>query len=255
MRNIIIHYHIFKNAGSTIDAILKNNFGARCGSTEGPNPWDTLCADDILKYALSNPDMVAISSHQARLPLPKSRDLAFHPILFLRHPLDRAGSVYAFERRQPINSPGLGIKVAHEKDFAGYVKWRLSDGNGAVIKNFQTVFLSGQQNDMRVATATDTDLRAALDTVSQLPFFGVVEHFDDSLIRMKNYLSHYFQNININYSIANKSIERKNTLQQRLEDMKLKLGSDLYQELLDKNELDIQLYNHTVSIFLSEKNA
>ena len=50
MRHVIVHYHIFKNAGSTVDSVLKNNFGDRCGSIEGRNPWDTLCPDDILKY-------------------------------------------------------------------------------------------------------------------------------------------------------------------------------------------------------------
>jgi hypothetical protein len=251
MRHIIIHYHIFKNAGSTVDSILKNNFGDRCGSIEGANPWDTLGSDAILKYAMDNPSLVTLSSHQARLPEPNCPNLVFHPLIFLRHPIDRAGSVYAFEQRQPINSPSLGVKIAHENDFAGYVKWRLSDSNGAVIKNFQTVHLSGRQDHMRVAAATDNDLKDAIEKISQLPFFGIVEFFDDSITRMSKYLSQYFGRLDVNYFVANRSPERKNTLQKRLDDIKIMLGPDLYQELLDKNALDMQLYDHALRLFSS----
>jgi len=263
MRHIIVHYHIYKNAGSTIDSILKYSFGKRfgfgqhfgfgerCGSIEGSNPWDTLNSDDVLKYAIDNPHIKVISSHQARLPVPSHTNLEFHPILFLRHPIDRAGSVYSFERRQPVNSSGPGVKIARENDFAGYVKWRLSEGNGAVIRNFQTVHLSGRQNDMRVATATENDLRDALVTISQLPFFGIVELFDDSIEKMRKYLSQYFKKIDIKYSVANRSSERKNTLHERLDDMKKMLGADLYQDLLDKNALDMRLYEHALRLFSS----
>jgi hypothetical protein len=251
MRHILIHYHIFKNAGSTIDSILKRNFGERCGSIEGLNPWDTLSPSDILKYATENPSIEAISSHQARLPTPNYQNLAFHPLLFLRHPIDRAGSVYFFERRQPISSPSLGVKIAHEKDFAGYVKWRLTDGNGAVIRNFQTVHLAGRKNDMRFATAIDSDLKDAINKISELPFFGIVELFDDSIEKMKKYLSQYFNGINVNYSIENKSTGRGNTLQERLNDVEKMLGSNLYQELLAKNTLYMQLYDYAIRLFSS----
>jgi hypothetical protein len=254
MRHIIIHYHIFKNAGSTVDSVLKKSFGDQCGSIEGLNPWDTLRPDAILKYAIDSPNIKTISSHHARLPTPNFPNLAFHPLLFLRHPIDRAGSVYSFERRQPISSPSLGVKIAREKDFAGYVKWRLSDGNGAVIRNFQTVHLSGRQNDMRVAIATDSDLKDALKKISQLPFFGIVEFFDNSIERMNKYLSQYFEHVDVNCSIANRSTERKNTLQERLDDVEIMLGSDLYQELLDKNALDMHLYDYALRLFSSNSN-
>ncbi len=37
-RRVILHYHIFKNAGSTIDFILARNFGHRLGFYEGLEP-------------------------------------------------------------------------------------------------------------------------------------------------------------------------------------------------------------------------
>jgi len=254
MRHVLLHYHIFKNAGSTIDAILKNNFGDQCGSIEGRNPWDTVDSGAILRYTMNNPNIRAISSHQARLPVPNCSNIFFHPLMFLRHPIDRVGSVYSFERNQPINSKSLGANIAREKEFAGYVKWRLSDGNGAVIKNFQTVYLSGREHDMRMANATESDLKEAMETVSQLPFFGLVEHFRDSMEKMRKYLSKTFGSIDVTYSILNKSTERKTLLQERLDDIELMLGPDLYQELLEKNKLDMRLYDHALNLFFSTRN-
>jgi hypothetical protein len=251
MRHIIIHYHIFKNAGSTVDSILRNNFGDRCHNIEAANPWDTLGSYALLKHAEDNPSLEALSSHHARLPVPDSPDLVFHPLIFLRHPIDRAGSVYAFERRQRISSPSLGVKIAHENDFAGYVKWRLSKGHGAVIKNFQTVHLSAREGDMRVAVATDNDPKVALETISRVPFFGIVEFFDDSIARMSKYLSQHFRPLHLNYFVTNRSTKRKNTIQERLDDVQIMLGPDLYQELLEKNALDMQLYDYALKLFSS----
>jgi hypothetical protein len=90
MRHVVIHYHIFKNAGSTVDSILERNFdpsrqdgegptpyavihyraenarsaanailkgslGPWCGSIEGPNPWDTLNAETVLEICAGKP--------------------------------------------------------------------------------------------------------------------------------------------------------------------------------------------------------
>lgn len=251
MRHIIIHYHIFKNAGSTIDAILRNNFGAFCGGIEGNNPWDTLDAASLLQYVLDNPNLKVVSSHQARLPVPDAPGVLFYPLAFLRHPIDRVGSVYLFERRQPKNSPGPGIKAAHENDIKGYVKWRLTDGNGTVIRNFQTVHLSGREKDMRTAIANEADLEGALRRLNALEFFGIVELFQDSVFRMMNYLAREFGNLDTSFTVENRSIDRKNTLEERLDELKAALGRSLYCELLDKNALDIELYNSAVSIFQS----
>jgi hypothetical protein len=250
MRDIIIHYHIFKNAGSTLYRLLKKNFG-KCGSIEGTNPWDTLSPDDILKYAIDNPSLKAITSHHARLPLPDHPDLVFHPLIFLRHPIDRVGSVYSYERSLPesSNNPNPAIEIAHNNDLAGYVKWRLLDGHGAVIKNFQTVHLSGRQRDMRTATATEDDLKVALERLSELPFFGIVELFDESIAKLSCNLFPYFPQFDINYVSTNISAERKISLQERLDDTESRLGRNLYQELLDKNAIDIQLYDQALSLF------
>lgn len=250
-RHIIMHYHIFKNAGSTVSSILINNYGGdQCGDIENKNSWGTLNQNDILNYATNNPTLKAISSHHARLPTPTYKNIIFHPIIFLRHPIDRIGSVYFYERKQPFNPSQPGTKIAHENDFAGYVKIRLSDGS-APIRNFQTVHLAGRHHDMRNAIATDDDLKVAMGRISDLPFFGIVELFDESIVKLSRYLSPNFYFNGDNYVKANVNLESSNTLAERLDNIKNMLGQSLYQELLEKNVLDMQLYEQARKLFAS----
>jgi sulfotransferase famil protein len=241
MRHVIVHYHIYKNAGSTIDSILKKNFGTACGSVEGPDAWDTLEAKDILKYALDNPGLKTISSHHARLPKPKAPNVMFHPLLFLRHPIDRVGSVYFFERRMPIDAH-YGAKNAHEKTLREYVRWRIGDGGDAAIRNFQTVHLSGRERDMRTAVATKPDLERALERLEDLRVFGIVELFRESMLRMKSYLASEFGEIDTSFLVENRTADRKETVEERIDELRIALGPSLYDELLDRNSLDIELY-------------
>jgi len=251
MRQVIIHYHIFKNAGSTLDSLFKRKFGNGFASIDGNTTSDTLQADYLLEHIENHPKIKVVSSHQCRLPPPVSSAINFHPILFLRHPLDRVGSVYLFEKNQPKNETALHIRIARENDLAGYVKWRLAENNGAVIKNFQTIYLSGREGDMRTARATRDDLKVALERLHALDFFGIVELFDESILRMKGYLSRNFGRINTSYTVQNKSQGRKATLTERLEDLKNTLGPALYDELVGKNSLDLELYNTALELFNS----
>ena len=251
MRNIIIHYHIYKNAGVSLDSILRSNFGDACGGIEGPHPWDTIDSARVLRYAEDNPNLAAISSHQARLPAPVAAAISFFPVLFLRHPIDRVGSVYSFEHRQPAGTQSPGVQVAQQNDLRGYVRWRLSgaENSGAVIKNFQTVHLSGREKDMRTAVANRADLSVALERIDALEFFGIVELFDESLTRMRQYLAKGFGKIDVSSTHENKSGERKASIDDRIHDLENALGRDLYARLLEQNALDLELYDYAFRRF------
>jgi len=249
MRHIVVHYHLFKNAGTTLDSVLRQHFGDACGAIEGARPWNTLAPADVAAYALAHPGLRAISSHQARLPLPEAAGVAFHPVLFLRHPIDRVGSVFEFERRQPPESPSLGARIAREQDFASYVRWRLTPGNGAVIRNFQVTHLSAREHDMRTAHATPADLAQACERLEALPFFGLVERFEPSLEKMRGYLSPYVGDLSTRHTVANSSEGRKATLEERLRDIEAELGRELYERLQEENALDLGLYRHASRLF------
>jgi hypothetical protein len=253
MRHIIIHYHIYKNAGMTIDSILLNNFGGACGRVEGTNLGDTLEAKDILKYAIDNPSLKVISSHEARLPEPKTANITFHPLIFLRHPIDRVGSAYSFERWQASVEPRYALNMAYQTDLSNYVRWKLTDGVDPTVRNFQTIHLSGRERDMRTAVANKLDLERVLERIEVLEFFGIVELFQDSMLRMESYLARQFGNIDTSFSVENKSQDRKETFDERIDELKTTLGPSLYGELLEKNSLDIELYEKAKLKFVDSR--
>src|SRR5690242_16822953 len=162
MRNVIIHYHIFKNAGSSIDRILADSFGPRWTTLEGSTPTSLLTSHDVERYLEMNREIRALSSHLARPPLP--RNVNAFPIIFIRHPIDRAASVYIHERRATTNIKSS--EIAKLRDFSGYVRWCLdsADGReqgGIVIRNYQVVHLSSasfRTNHIYHAKADESDL-------------------------------------------------------------------------------------------------
>jgi hypothetical protein len=250
-RRVIVHYHILKNAGTTVDAIFRRALGAEAiGHIEGPHPWTVVLRDELSRFIQQHAALRVASSHQARLPTPEIDGVAIYPVLFLRNPIDRAGSVYEYERALPADSPSLGAPIARERPFSDYVRWRLQDGNGAVIRNFQVVHLAARMTDMRTAIATGDDLAVARARLAALPVFGLVERFDASLSRMDAYLRPAIgASLAKDFQVENRSPRRKSTLNERLDDIRAELGEALYQELIEKNEQDLRLYAAAQTLF------
>jgi hypothetical protein len=254
VRNVIVHYHIFKNAGTTVDAILHANFPATNGAVEGKYPWDTLTNQDLLDFILANPRLDVISSHQARFPLPQHPNLRVHPIVFLRHPIDRVESVYHFERQQAPDSLSPSVRIAQNTDLKGFVEWGLSDQGTAVFRNFQTIHIAGRQRDMRRARASHADYLVASSRLRELPFVGIVDRFEDSAIALQRKLRSNFPAIDCSArAVLNRSEGRADSLSARIERIASDLGDTLFDHLLSQNRFDLDLYMQAV--FLGAKES
>lgn len=256
MRFVIVHYHLYKNAGSTIDSILDQNFrGEERGHIEGPYPWSMLSSLELLNYTLANPKLRAISSHQARLPLPQHPAVTFLPLLFLRDPIDRFGSVYSFERKQPAESLSPSTAIARQASLSAFAEWVVGREGTAVCRNFQVIHLSADRRDVPEGRATPDDYHVALAHLRSLPFFGMVESFEESLLAMRKYLRPHFGELDINHSPVNVTLERKPTLDERLQHIREELGPSLYREVLEHNALDILLYHEARQLFLARQRG
>jgi hypothetical protein len=249
-KNVIIHYHIFKNAGTTINGILQRHFGAAYGEYDGKKLARVIQQDALLSFILRNPHLKVVSSHNARLPVPQYPGVTFYPIIFLRHPIDRIGSMYAFERRQPPGTTNTS-KFAHENSFARYVAFFMRNSK-FFMRNFQTHYLSGKylHNRYKKSIAKPMDLYIAQTRLESLPFFGMVEYFDESMCLMQDYLMDGFGPIVIDYTVENKSPGRKSTLEERLASIKAELPPKIYQELEARNSMDLKLFEFGKNLFL-----
>jgi hypothetical protein len=237
MRKIIIHYHLFKNAGTSVDVLLERNFGSRWGEYEGSGK--KLLPDELGAYLTANPQLEALSSHNALLPLPQLPDTQIFPILFLRHPIDRIRSVYEFERTQDAKTEGA--RMAKRRTFSGYIEWRRARWFDYSTRNFQTWRLA-QGTPVPFGFNKQNILSRALDTMEQLPVIGLVEEFALSIKLFERMLREYFPDLAFEAVRANVTQPADSNLTERLARIRAELGPDQYARLVQENEMDTKIH-------------
>jgi hypothetical protein len=242
-RTVIVHYHIFKNAGSTMDHILQNNLGRQWLAFDGEKANSRIPAEQLEAFIRAHPEARAISSHNLMLPVPGMADIRLAPIVFLRHPLDRIRSIYDFERRQgQLHGPiSKGAEHAAKLSFDEYVSWRFDTSRNGVIHNYQTAWLLHHPRFHRVAIRKG-DFEAALGALDDLPFFGLVEQFDDSLALLGSYLTGLGIDLKTEYRAQNTSQHHEKPLESRIASLRESIGETTWARLTERNEWDILLY-------------
>ncbi|WP_185020684.1 sulfotransferase family 2 domain-containing protein [Histidinibacterium lentulum] len=176
-RTVILHYHLFKNAGTSLDRILQKNF---------PDAWETEefpamggnNSDLVAEWIKRNPDVVAFSSHTANGPVPRVPGVNVVSILFLRDPIARIRSAYHFEKSQKAET--WGANLARSTDLAGYVRTRLSTPHDRQCRDFHVARLA-----TLVPGPKEREFERAVEGLCKLSVVGFVESFDESIGRLK----------------------------------------------------------------------
>ncbi|MBB94234.1 MAG: hypothetical protein CML68_06500 [Rhodobacteraceae bacterium] len=174
-RTVILHYHLFKNAGTSLDQVLKRNFGPKWVTREFPMTTDDN-TDQVTEWIRSEPEAVAFSTHTALGPIPEIEGVKIITVMLLRDPLARIRSAYRFERKQDAET--WGAELAKQYDLEGYVRARLQRPKDRQCRNFQTHRLA------TLAPGDGTELDRALEGLRRLSVVGLVEGFDDTLSRL-----------------------------------------------------------------------
>jgi len=144
-RTVLLHYHLFKNAGTSLDSILKKHFKDRWMTREFRHKGGNNTGD-VEEWIRSTPDATAFSSHTMIGPLPQVEGVRIIPLILLRDPVKRIVSAYKFERQQAVDNWGANLAKSH--DLAGYVRTRLDKEGDRQCRNFQTSRLAPfQQGD------------------------------------------------------------------------------------------------------------
>ena len=246
MRDVIVHYHIYKNAGTSIDACLAHSFGPQWHNFDVHADWANITSDDLYEHLLENPGLRAMSSHQARWPEPTRHDLRAHPIVFLRHPIDRIGSMYSF-------AIGRGEAFAQGKTLAQYVDQLLEPETGFVARSAQTLFLSDDEHLTKppgpATEVTGAHFSQAVARLERLSGFGIVERFIESITLLARILMPTFPDLVLVQRRDNASFNRHKSLADRLHGIREMLGESRYRRLLEANEADMELWQRGDRIF------
>ncbi len=247
-RSVIAHIHLFKNAGTSVERALQSHFGDRWLSFDKPGAAHRIVQGELVSFLVDNPNAAAISSHQLRPPVQSTTELNLLPVVFLRHPIDRIRSAYDFERHQGGVSPSS--KAAAESTFAEWIEFHRDRGS-VQCENFQTYGLTTLRNDNNGAPLRkrpiDEHLEIATRFIESLPVVGVVEQFDKSLGLIGRWLQQWFPGFDPAAEHRNVTAIDGSTLQQRLDEVRSRLGGEVFGRLIDDNTADIELHRRAVA--------
>ena len=245
---IILHYHLFKNAGTTIDWILEKNFGKNAIRMDADIPRGILPNKTVLQFIEKNPNVNSVSSHRLRLPVPENTKFFFLPMIFIRHPIDRIFSIYSYnKRRKDVRT--IPEENAKKMNVSEYITSNLIHKKNHAMKNFQVLVLTKSKNDEKICKE---DLEIAKKRLAKLFIFGVVDRLDESLVLAEERLRPFFKKIDLSYVTKNVSVDRSMSLEERLKEDHKSIGEILMNELKEKNSQDQSLYDFS-KIILNEK--
>ena len=247
-RKVILHYHLFKNAGTSVDHILKENFGElrwRNQEFDFPGYHRTSAilsgqstAPLVRKWLREHPEALVLSSHSAIMPIPELPGTTIFPIVFVRHPLIRLNSSYVFQRSQFQEwIDNVTTRLAQERNFAGYLEGLLDLKKQSLARNFNAVRLAA------AVPGTPEQLKQrALRALEALPFVGVVERFSQSLLVLQHWLEPHFPGFQAPPAWLNASPSSAVSPKERLADIEEQLGASLYGRVTEANQMDIEVH-------------
>ena len=247
-RPVLVHYHIFKNAGTSVDVALQRSFGSRWTTFEGSHARDAQTSEQLGRFLADRPEVCAVSSHLARPPLPFP---GCRPIVFLRHPLLRARSVYEFVRRYPEQP---GYRASQQQSFSRFVEWALdadeAEGAGVIrdcqLGHFMNPLLG---TELRTAPPTVRDLHEAKVLVESWGIVGIVEDYKTSARRFQEKYASEFPDLDFVDVRANRTSTGIPDVEGAMRAMREELGTELFDRLIEANQLDLELYDWAVRRF------
>jgi hypothetical protein len=230
-RFVLLHYHIFKNAGSTIEDAMRRCFGERFATLHGPDPNSILRGEDVAAFLVSHPAIAAISSHHVKYPKPVAPGVIVFDLCVLRDPLERLRSVYYhFRRAEPVDDLSARAK---EMDLRSFLDLLIRK-HPHLVNDVQVNILANRAAYTRPPGSAD--LAAALAIAGDMSAISVVDLFDESLVAAEHFLQPAFPSIQLEYISQNVSPASGPGCQVREE-----VGDIIYQRLGELNQLDGEL--------------
>ena len=243
-RWVIAHYHIFKNAGSTLEYVLRRAFGERFATVHGPASDSVLRQADLVSFLQAHPDIVAVSSHHLNYPKPDVPGLILFDLCFLRDPIQRLWSVYNYLCRvESFDELSACAKSMPPRQFFEL----MIEEHPQLVNDVQVSVIANGGAYTRPPAFTD--LRVAVDVLRRMAVVGLVDMFDKSLVAAEYFLRPAFPRLQFQYVKQNVapalSPNDGDTNVQPEEQLREAIGDVLYNRLEQLNQLDYHLVART----------
>lgn len=244
---LFIHCHIFKNAGTSLIEAFRHAFQEDAIELEPADPDEYLSYADIEEALVNNPQLVFISSHRIKLPLPLfigNRKII--PIIFFRDPMARLSSVYRFERKEI--RPTVYSALAKISSMSIFFNTIIEVGFDVIVSNVHADFCS---------LSSTYNLNEFQEYLKDHTLVGLVEDSNFSMALIENEMKRYYPEKSLPLFNENVTCNNRDIIancQKILEEM----GGEIYKKLIIKNDIDYRLYTmvyeHLLSKWVVEKN-
>ena len=239
-RKVILHAHIFKNAGTSIDNILQHNFQSKFIDHRESDQLAAGKQQYLEEFLRRHPGILAFASHHLPLPLTSTQEFEFSIVMMLRHPVVRASSAYRFERNQRVDN--RSADAAKRYNFADYVRWHLDLGS----KMFFNYFIRYCTSTILEPLSEELRLKYALLESERFSLLGIVEQFDKSMSVMQQNLAKNNINLTLIESKKNVTDQSSGGLEEKLARIEAEVGEELFSILYEHNKEDLLFYEHAL---------
>lgn len=258
---IIVHYHIYKNAGSSVDAAIRSALGASSlveldkDSRFSGSP--ALNRALIERAATDHPELRAFSAHRIVPTVHYSSRFDVRAIVFLRHPLLRAASVHRFESKRSDDA-GRSYREAREMGFAQWLDWAVRPGNSIQVNNYQTCLLSlAEDGTLPVEQAGPHrigDLAVAMHRLDDLPVVGIVEEYDISARLIEASVADVFPEVRLSGVEVNRTRQVSNWVEE-VQQLERSLDTSTLALFREANAQDFALFERYLAVLQQRAEA
>ncbi|ARC87509.1 hypothetical protein [Rhodovulum sp. MB263] len=248
---VLVHYHVYKNAGTSVDLAIRNAVGD--GNFIELDKDRRFCRAPAFNAALvrqvlrAHPGMRGFSCHTFVPTVHRCAGITALPIVFLRHPLLRLASVYRFEAISKAHRDTPVGKMARSVGFPEWLAGFIGMYNG---KNYQTCVLSMAEDGSHSPFTNDHprhigDIRVAterLDEIDSLTGVGIVEDFEASAARIEANVARHVPGFRLSGALANQTRPVEDW-REELAALERSLPADLLARTVMANASDYALYD------------
>jgi len=235
-RPVILHDHLFKNAGSTIDWALRRCFGRAFVEQRDPRARGS---DFVLAALRANPAVSAISTHLFRPPLPVLANKRVFTLMMFRDPLERAVSIYHFNRRRRDRDDRCAT-AARSMSLREYIVWSMQPEISSTLCNFHVIKCHEEAFNDPLAVG-DEQFETAKRYIASVPLVGLVDRFDDSMVLFEHVLRDAFPTIDLSYVKRNEGPRLTGRNGDKTAILREEVGDALFHELRQRNAYDVEI--------------
>jgi hypothetical protein len=250
-RTVLVHHHIFKNAGTSFNYALKQHYGNQFLEYDLPG-GQVVTAEQLRAFILAHPECRAVSGHHIAMPTPQGESFETLSSVLLRRPLARVRSIYEFERQQQAGTEGA--VMAKQLGFREFVLWRL-ETNPIVFCNYQTYYCARLKSGSGRPRINEDTLAVAIDNLSNAAIVGIVERYDESVRLAQEILRRFEPNVTLVPAqlnvTAKKGVKSDEVIRAELVEV---LGEDVVESLERLNRYDGELYAWAETRLQKENN-